>query len=169
MKETIHQFTLENKKMKKMFPFSRYLVSFMLLVSLVGLCDGGAGIIQKKVDLRMTNDLGTGENINVHCKSKDDDLGAHLLTPGQYFEFRFRPNFWGTTLFFCRFWWGNESHWFDIYDQNRDTTRCDSKCWWMVGPIGPCLLDHNFGIYDLCQNWNDDKYNDAKYLEGSEN
>ena len=79
--------------MKNMFPFSRYFVSFMLLVSLVGLCDGGAGIIQKKVDLRMTNDLGTGKNINVHCKSKHDDRGAHLLTPSQYFEFRFRPNF----------------------------------------------------------------------------
>ena len=75
-----------------MFPFTRYLVSFMLLVSFVGLCDGGAGIIQKKVDLRITNDLGTGENINVHCKSKDDDQTF------EYFEFHFRPNFWGTTL-----------------------------------------------------------------------
>ena len=130
---------------------------------LAGLCDGGPLIFQKKVDLRITNDLGTGANLTHHCKSKDDDLGTHVLAPNQLFEWGFRPNFWGTTLYYCQFWFGSETHWFNIYVEKRDTSRCDDKCWWMVGPIGACLLDSRFGIYDRCEGWND-----PQYLEGNE-
>ena len=184
MKETKHQFIPKTKITNMFLPFSRYLFSFVLLVFLVRLCDGGPWVVEKKVDLRITNDLGSGLDLNLHCQSDDDDLGTHVLAPDQFFEFRFRPNFWGTTLYFCKFWWGGESHWFNIYVEKRDTSRCDSKCWWMVGPVGPCLLDRRFGIYDLCENWNDPQfegsrkkgtendaarvYNDSKYMEGNE-
>ena len=50
-----------------------------------------------KVDLRITNDLGTGADLNLHCQSKDDDFGTHVMAPDQFFEFRFRPKFLGTT------------------------------------------------------------------------
>lgn len=137
-----------------MVPWRRFLFSLVLLGAILRVSHG-AGTVEKRVDLRITNDLGTGENLSHHCKSRDDDLGAHVLAPNQFSEFRFRPNFWGTTLYFCRFWWGRESHWFDIYVQKRDAGRCNSKCWWMVGPNGPCLLDGKFGVYTLCQGWND--------------
>ena len=155
MKETKHQVTPRDKKITSMLSLDRYLFSFVLLVFLVRLCDGGPGVVEKKVDLKIINGLDAGTDLNVHCKSKNDDLGAHVLAFDQFFEFRFRPNFWGTTLYFCRFWWNSESHWFDIYVQKRDAGRCNKKCWWYVGADGPCLLNDKIGVYDICENWKD--------------
>ncbi|EYU46436.1 hypothetical protein MIMGU_mgv11b015226mg, partial [Erythranthe guttata] len=41
--------------------------------------------------------------LSVHCASKKDDLGYRHLYTGQYFNWSFRSNFWGNTLFFYRF------------------------------------------------------------------
>ncbi|GMY26903.1 S-protein homolog 5-like [Fagus crenata] len=53
----------------------------------------------------MTNNLGANLDVTVHCKSKDDDLGAQLLNPSGTYEFRFVPSFEGITQFFCRMEW----------------------------------------------------------------
>ncbi|CAI0427451.1 unnamed protein product [Linum tenue] len=37
----------------------------------------------------------------VHCRSKDDDLGAHGLAVGESFEWSFDPSWLGETLFWC--------------------------------------------------------------------
>lgn len=38
-----------------------------------------------------------------HCKSKEDDLGEHMINiKGQYY-WTFKENFWQTTLFWCSF------------------------------------------------------------------
>ncbi|KAL7145205.1 hypothetical protein ABFS83_07G065000 [Erythranthe nasuta] len=54
--------------------------------------------------------------LTVHCASKDDDFGNRSLSTGQDFNWSFRTNFWGTTLFFCRFWWGRKTIAFDVFD-----------------------------------------------------
>ncbi|KAL7105780.1 hypothetical protein ACP275_07G066800 [Erythranthe tilingii] len=54
--------------------------------------------------------------LTVHCASKDDDLGYRTLYTGQDFNWSFRTNFWGTTLFFCRFWWGRKTIAFDVFN-----------------------------------------------------
>ncbi|KAJ9672600.1 hypothetical protein PVL29_025998 [Vitis rotundifolia] len=137
-----------------MISLDRFLFSFVLLVFLVRLCDGSPHI-ENKADVKIINGLDAGTDLNIHCKSKDDDLGAHVLGFEQFFEFHFRPNVWGTTLYFCRFWWNSESHWFDIYDQDRDVGRCDEKCWWWVRAAGACLLNEKMGVYDICEKWKD--------------
>ena len=162
-----------------MVPFSKYLFSFVMLAFLVCFCDGLYP--DKKTHVRIINELGDGIDLNHHCKSKDDDLGIHVLAPHQFFEFSFVPNFWGTTLFFCKFWWGNEDHWFNIYVMSRDSHRCTKQCWWRVNYFGPCLLDGRVKKYTLCEKWNDKKlqgsgkgnstakiYNDYEYLEAGE-
>lgn len=131
-----------------------YLFLFVLLVFHVGLSNAGPGVIEKMADVKIINGFDNRTQIGVHCKSKDDDLGPHVLGFDQSFEFRFRPSFLGTTLFFCRFWWESESHWFDIYVQSRDAGRCNKKCWWLVGPAGPCLYNSQIAVYDICANWN---------------
>lgn len=135
-----------------MFSFHRYLFLFVLFAFLI--CFGDGFFLDPKVDLRIINDMGNGLVLNVHCKSKDDDLGIHNIAPNQYYEFRFRPSYWFVTLFYCEFWWGSESHWFDIYVQKRDHDRCDKECWWKVSTVGPCLLDKRVQKYTLCENWN---------------
>ena len=148
-----------------------YLFSFVVLAFVVCFSDG------LKVDVKIIN--GMDINMNVQCKSKDDDLGVQLLPPDLDFEFKFEPNLLGTTLFFCRFWWGSESHWFDIYIQKRDSGRCIAMCWWKVFPTGPCLFNPGSGEYTTCESWNKEHlqgsgndtttmFNDSKYLEARE-
>jgi hypothetical protein len=48
--------------------------------------------------VRIFNGLG-GDDFNVHCKSKDDNLGDHVIHNNEYYHWEFRPNIWGTTLF----------------------------------------------------------------------
>lgn len=49
----------------------------------------------------IVNDL--GQDLNVHCASKDDDIGFHNILPGSWWEFSFLPNLLGNTLFACDF------------------------------------------------------------------
>ncbi|KAK8567171.1 hypothetical protein V6N13_005083 [Hibiscus sabdariffa] len=39
-----------------------------------------AGFLQHKQDILVYNDLQAGTDLTLHCKSKDDDLGIHVLT-----------------------------------------------------------------------------------------
>ncbi|CAI0383168.1 unnamed protein product [Linum tenue] len=86
----------------------------------------------------------------VHCKSKNDDLGVHVLGPNDWFQWHFRPNYFGYTLFYCAMDWGEGGlHWFDIYIQYRDYKRC-KLCHWLIRKSGPCL---SYGDHESCYRW----------------
>jgi hypothetical protein len=103
---------------------------------------------------RHVNILNSLENnlyLTVHCKSKDDDLGFHLLQNGQSYSFQFDDNFFGTTQYFCSFRWPSEFYYFDIYIFKRDDQRCVT-CNWSIKKSGPCL-----NLPDkpaVCYGWN---------------
>ncbi|XP_027169331.1 self-incompatibility protein S1-like [Coffea eugenioides] len=75
-----------------------------------------------------------GKNINLHCRSKDDDLGYHNIENGTEYSWSFRPNFWYTTLFYCAVLMDPDPVWyhFDAYRQSRDSYRCESQCSWAI-------------------------------------
>ncbi|KAK1395379.1 S-protein-like [Heracleum sosnowskyi] len=56
--------------------------------------------------------------LGLHCKSGDDDLGHQSLGVGGMYTWSFLPNFWGTTLFWCNFWWDGKHAGFHVYDIN---------------------------------------------------
>lgn len=96
-----------------------------------------------KATIMITNALnGTASTaiLNVHIKSKDDDIGWHAIPNGGQYELSFHPRWFGGTLFFSRMEWLTEFHYFDIYDQRRDQAKCDHCCWF-VYPSGPCRYD----------------------------
>ncbi|WZY80396.1 hypothetical protein YC2023_026780 [Brassica napus] len=106
--------------------------------------------------VKITNKLGGGLKLTLHCKSKDDDLGVQTLAPDSSWSFKFKPAFFGTTLFFCNFDWGGESHWFDIYDDDRDRVS-DNQCYlcsWNINRSYPCRFDESTNRFDLCYDWN---------------
>ncbi|CAJ1978379.1 unnamed protein product [Sphenostylis stenocarpa] len=88
------------------------------------------------VHMRIVNNLSDNQPLNVHCKSKDDDLNNHVIYRGQSFRWRFRPNIWGTTLFFCHFSWAGGEGSYDIYKNRRDYDRCKHACNWYVTQEG---------------------------------
>ncbi|XP_057418805.1 S-protein homolog 29-like [Lotus japonicus] len=101
------------------------IASYMLTIPVQGQQgEDGHSLWQYNL-VRVENDLDT--TLYVHCKSKDDDLGEHYLKPGQYTQWQFRDNFWGTTLFWCNFSWNNVQKRFDVYDFHED--ECDLQCY----------------------------------------
>ena len=113
-----------------------------------------------RVKVSLTNNLEGKEDLNVHCKSKDDDLGQHLLHINQTFDWSFGPKFWGGTLFFCSFQWGKSPLlYLDAYVEKKDT--CED-CHWYIHKDGPCRFEPKIlpdpgqpppPIVRRCYNW----------------
>ncbi|KAF5185933.1 S-protein-like protein [Thalictrum thalictroides] len=51
------------------------------------------------------NDLAHQTPLTLHCRSKDDDLGVHVIRYGDNQNWRFSHNIWGSTLFWCSMEW----------------------------------------------------------------
>lgn len=87
----------------------------------------------------VNNKLGGGETVNIHCKSKDDDLGLHSMGPNGKYDFHFEPNFFPhNTLFYCHVTWPGNSHFFNAYDEVIDLDRCHPNCCWNITPQKAC-------------------------------
>lgn len=120
--------------------------NLLWIVFLLSTCSGEGPYKRRYVYI--INELGSGINLNVHCKSKNNDLRLqHIPFQGNY-TFNFKPNWWGTTLFFCHFNWQNQFYWFDIYTNDRDYRRC-KWCLWYVRQKNICLGEGD----RTCYNW----------------
>lgn len=100
-----------------------------------------AGLLNPKVHVNISNKLGNGLDVTVHCKSKDDDIGERLLHQNESYFIHFHPNAFQRTLFYCSFKWSEQIHWFDIYDGLRDGCQ---ECNWSILRDGPCLAETPF-------------------------
>lgn len=112
-----------------------------------------------KTTVGITNDLGNQPTLEYHCKSKDDDFGNRSLQPGESWSFSFRRQYFGRTLYFCKFGWPilpNEWYSFDIYKDHRDSTGdywCQ-KCLWKIKQTGTCRFNDVTKQFDICYSWN---------------
>lgn len=112
--------------------------------------------ILKHYEMYINNGFEKGNNnIRVHCQSKDDDLGFHTLLPGEEFHWRFRENFWATTLYFCHFWWGSKDANFIVFDQNL-SVKCNNpshQCCWKADELGFFFSYSNSGPWLYMHGW----------------
>lgn len=92
--------------------------------------------LNRNAHINIINDLQNNLDLTLHSKSGDDDLGEHVLSHGNQYSMYFNVNFFGGTLFFCRFNWKGVSQKFDIYHQSRDDCRI---CTWRIKETGPCV------------------------------
>ncbi|KAF7851098.1 hypothetical protein BT93_L4559 [Corymbia citriodora subsp. variegata] len=125
----------------------RLFVAFTIILTLLQACIGDV-YLPAKTRVQIFNSLPGEVTLTVHCKSKDDDLGFHQIPPNGSWEFHFKANFVGSTLFFCSMQWSDQFHYFDIYIEKRDYDRCKYVCPWYVRPSGPCFNNTD------CENWN---------------
>ena len=135
------------------------LKKLVLLIILHVTLSEGALLPYGKAHVRLTNLLGSGSSLTIHCQSKDDDLGVHVLVFKDSFEWSFKPKFFiPSTLFFCKLQWQSKVMSFDSYRETRDLQGCNKYCYWDVTPDGPCMLKHggNRG-YDFCYSWDNKK------------
>jgi len=103
----------------------------------------------------IANNLDTNLDLTIHCKSKDNDLGVHLLHHDDSFSWEFNDNIFGTTLFYCSFQWNGELHWYDIYKSSRDRDACH-VCNWGVTKLGPCQFLYDNSVH--CFPWNNNLF-----------
>lgn len=128
------------------FKHSLYVLFLLILPYLLifGSCSLARGISihlpgYQRVQVHVINRLSDGIPMTLHCYSHDNDLGQSILEDDDEVNWRFRVNFWGTTLFSCDVRWEIDSesdssiwHHFNAYDADRDYRRCRSECWWMI-------------------------------------
>lgn len=90
--------------------------------------------------VRVENDLGMGSSLSIHCHSKNDDLGLHVLANGQFIEWSFNDNIWLTTLFWCHINYNFRGHIvdqsFDVFKAKKELNRCSERCWRSIRPDG---------------------------------
>ena len=100
----------------------------------------------------------TASTLNVHCKSKDDDLGEHVLRVGDNYNWSFKENFWITTLFWCRFsskygqvsgdvFWTAKWDWFNEQCAHHN-------CTWTCRDQGIYMYFESLKAFRLMYNWN---------------
>ncbi|XP_028763943.1 S-protein homolog 5-like [Neltuma alba] len=146
--------------MARQYSAALSLLLLMASSSLLFVVSKGAPSYSEKISLipkrhvRITNDLGEGRVLNIHCKSKDDDLGIHNLSFHSTFEWEFRSNaFAAITLFYCDMWWGNHVKGsFDVYRATRDDNKC-TDCKWSIRTDGWYWFDAETNKWDLMYRW----------------
>ena len=92
-----------------------------------------------------------------HCKSKNDDLGEHVIVPGGKYYWMFSENVWQSTLFWCNFsskhgqasgevFWPDNGGWLQ--------DRCASNtCIWAARDDGISLRLGSLDSYQLIYPW----------------
>ncbi|KAK3026394.1 hypothetical protein RJ639_042604 [Escallonia herrerae] len=84
----------------------------------------------------------------VHCASKDDDIGYHTLYLGDEIHWRFRVGLFPTTFFFCHFWWNAKDKSFVVFQKDSSVV-CERQmlvstfyCYWYVRDDGFYLSNY---------------------------
>ncbi|KAL9431247.1 hypothetical protein AB3S75_026432 [Citrus x aurantiifolia] len=106
--------------------------------------------------VHVVNNLSNNQTLFLHCKSKDDDLGEHKLTTGTESNWKFKENFFQTTLFWCylrkpdNFCNNFKVFWNEDFFQ----FRCRYKdCIWTAKDEGIYLKNIPEGRDELWQKW----------------
>ncbi|CAK9323985.1 unnamed protein product [Citrullus colocynthis] len=94
--------------------------------------------------------------LDSHCRSKDNDLGLHILLPGERQRWSFRTNIWETTLFHCTLKWERGSREFKAFyfDDAFFSVFCpDRECVWLAEQGGLSMVNR-VGEHILRYRWN---------------
>ncbi|CAN1190429.1 S-protein homolog 2 [Linum perenne] len=88
----------------------------------------------------ITNNL-TGLALIAHCHSKDDDLGAHVVSVGSDLSWSFEDEEFGRTLFWCDIAVQDKRIRFDAY---KDNGMFPARTSWVVDDVGVHLAGGRF-------------------------
>jgi hypothetical protein len=103
----------------------------------------------------VVNSLSYSQSLFTHCKSSDDDIGIHNLSPGSNITWSFRTDFFHTTKFWCYVTKDSASLNFDAfwYDA-RLFDKCDWKnCIWVAKDDGVYLKNLSGRVDELVYKW----------------
>ncbi|CAI9275455.1 unnamed protein product [Lactuca saligna] len=96
---------------------------------------------------------GTPDNIIMHVRSKDDDLGKHNVPSNGYYDWSFCDRFDGTTTFDAEFWWGQTYDCLEVFSKLA-RRKCDrfgfrvQYCYWLLRSDGFYISPLNVSFPD---------------------
>ncbi|KAF8402045.1 hypothetical protein HHK36_012997 [Tetracentron sinense] len=125
----------------------------LILVLALVLCE--STIVQGKYRVSITNGMGEGTMLGLHCLSGDDDLGPQFLPSNITFSWSFNLNFWGTTLFYCNMAHDNLHGHYNVFEWKRDYHRCGDvhQCLWLQEKDGLYFFNYKVQQYQLEYKW----------------
>ncbi|KAI3502113.1 hypothetical protein L1887_30144 [Cichorium endivia] len=95
----------------------------------------------------------TPDNIIIRVRSKDDDLGKHIVPSKGYYSWSFCDRIDRTTRFNGDFWWGQKFQYLEVFAELA-RFNCDKggsgvlSCFWQVRPDGFYISAHNIAFPD---------------------
>ncbi|KAJ4822124.1 hypothetical protein Tsubulata_017251 [Turnera subulata] len=132
--------------------FQSYIIILVLLT--LALCNSGV-VAGPKYHVQVFSGLSNNNNLEIHCRSKDDDLGRHELPWSAEFTWSFRMDILGTTVFWCDMNWANGHGSFNVFwNDGGFLHKCNYKnCIWVAQDDGLYLDDIPASKYDLMYTW----------------
>ncbi|KAM1909279.1 hypothetical protein ACFX13_038056 [Malus domestica] len=111
-------------------------ISIIFAMLVLG-CHSVSATIFRKIHIDVENRVLPKADVELHRKSKNDDLGSHVIPPSGADNFTFNDNLWDTTLFYCYMQWKRpDGKWvkgaFKIYEPKRDLRHCMHRCKWQI-------------------------------------
>ncbi|PIM99113.1 hypothetical protein CDL12_28396 [Handroanthus impetiginosus] len=94
---------------------SNIFLLFLLMTSKIFIVDARRCVFADEKVYIISRLPSSSPQLEVHCQSKDNDLGYHYLKPSQNYTWGFCDNIFVTTLFFCHLSWGKKDVTFDAF------------------------------------------------------
>ncbi|XWS47085.1 hypothetical protein CRYUN_Cryun14cG0123100 [Craigia yunnanensis] len=113
--------------------------------------------------IHAVNGMSHNKVLFLHCKSGNNDLGIHNLTVGTEFNWKFKPQVFGKTLFWCYMASNNVHASFNVFW--RDDVlfyKCNYKnCFWIAKDDGVYLKNIPENYDELRHKWEPGRLLDA--------
>ncbi|XVF61735.1 hypothetical protein PTKIN_Ptkin08bG0154300 [Pterospermum kingtungense] len=131
---------------------TRFIALLVLAISLSYVNFAVAG---KRYHVHISNGLNNYQKLTIHCKSGDDDLGWHVIPVSLEWNWTFRANFFGSTLYWCNMSWSKHQGSFEVFVMNYSMLqKCDFKeCFWSARDDGLYLENDSDGSWLKLYNW----------------
>ncbi|KAK9006014.1 hypothetical protein V6N11_035068 [Hibiscus sabdariffa] len=132
------------------------LMVLFLWISLLSQTNFGEALLKgRKYHVHVANGFSNNNQLTIHCASKDDDLGEHVLQVSQEWSWSFRENFWGTTQFWCNMNGEGHSKTVDVFVMEWGflDTCGDKECFWSVRDDGIYLQRNKDGTWLKEYDW----------------
>ncbi|KAF8394176.1 hypothetical protein HHK36_020383 [Tetracentron sinense] len=136
------------KRRDKMTTYNSLVLLFVLALAL-----NESRVVIGRKHVYVGNDLGEGLILNLHCKSKDDDLGTHALSYRQNYTWGFKSTFFGSTLFWCNFQWGNVRDSHEVFNAAEKEMQDKTNNLWLARQDGLYYYNHDEDEYQLKYEW----------------
>ncbi|KAG4403557.1 hypothetical protein AAZX31_01G129100 [Glycine max] len=126
-------------------------IFLMIVCAQDGLSDNT--IFDGKKTVRVYNGMNDGILVYLHCRSRDNDLGQHVLAVGEYQEWSFTDNLFGTTLFWCTMDAGNVHASFEVYNAQTEEMNCSTQCNRILNNYGGYFFIQYYRYWEKRLSW----------------